>query len=223
LTITDRRESIANPFRGRSETMAPDDAQDTSGGSAEGADRPQDPIVDRLRREPAQRPEAAVRMSGFLADSDRPGFRRLYFTRDLDYYADFHVEDAIHIETVPAEERPFRGDQATRLTLPRDAIVEYGRTHTAQEVDDFDLDVQLRRRPGRTPPVIARLFGCPTDDTCQTQCDQPTCNTCETQCDQPTCNTCLSKCVFCPPPRTGGGDTCFTPTKCIPEACFVPR
>ena len=213
--------------------MARDDAQDTSGGSAEGADRPQDPIVDRLRPSPAERPDAAVRMSGFLGDSDRPGFRRLYFTRDLDYYADFRVDDVLQIEPIPAEERPFRGDQATRVTIRRDATVEYTRTHTAQEVDEFDLDVQLRgRRTGRAPAVMARMFGCPTDDTCATQCGQDTCDTCATQCGQDTCNTCMtfcgqdtcntceSKCI-CFPPRTGGGDTCFTPTRCNPDLCPV--
>ena len=64
-------------------------------------------------------------MLGFLGDSDRPGFRRLYFTRDLDYYAEFRTDDVVRIESIPADQPPFPGDEATRLTLRRDATVEY--------------------------------------------------------------------------------------------------
>jgi hypothetical protein len=70
--------------------MARDDANSPEGAAAEApdaADRPQDPYVARRRPDPASPPEPTTRMFGFLGDSDRPGFRRLYFTRDLDYYA----------------------------------------------------------------------------------------------------------------------------------------
>jgi hypothetical protein len=218
--------------------MAGDDPRDPSDAPTDGVDRPQDPIVDRLRRDPAKRAQAAVRMTGFLGDSDRPGFRRLYFTRELDYFAEFRVEDVVEISSVAAEERPFRGDQATRVTLRREATVDYTRTHVAQEIDEFDLDVQLSRRPGagRTPPVIARMFGCPTD-TCDTNCDQQTCNTCDTNCDQQTCNTCHTNCGqhtcgtcdtqcdqqtcgFCPV-ETVGGRTCIGATECEPALCPI--
>ena len=63
--------------------MAGGDDQYPSEVGAEGIDRPQDPIVTSLRPDPAQPPEPVLRMSGFLGDSDRPGFRRLYFTRSV--------------------------------------------------------------------------------------------------------------------------------------------
>ena len=85
-------------------------------------------------------------MLGFLGNSDRPGFRRLYFTRDLDYYAEFRVDDVVRIESIPADQPPFPGDEATRLTLRRDATVEYTRVRTPHSIDEFDADVRLGRR-----------------------------------------------------------------------------
>jgi hypothetical protein len=82
-------------------------------------------------------------MVGFLGDSDRQGLRRLYFTRDLDYYAEFRVEDIVEMASIPAEALPFLGDEATRVTLRRDTTIEYTRVRTARPLDQFDLDVQL--------------------------------------------------------------------------------
>jgi hypothetical protein len=164
----------------------------------EGADRPQDPIVERLRPDPAQPAEAALALSGFLGDSDRPGFRRLYFTRDLDYYAEFRTEDVLLLSPIPAEEAPFPGDEATRVTLRRDATFDYTRTRKARPVDDFDLDLRLGALAS-----VSRMrwiytdsceLGCPptgslwcnkaTDATCA-----ETCQTCDTR-----CGTCLETC-----------------------------
>ena len=167
----------------------------SEGAAAEGrpnaGDKAQDPIVGRLRPDPAQPPEPALTMSGFLGDSDRPGFRRLYFTRNLDFYAEFRAEDAVDVETIPADQDPFRGEEATRLRLRRDATVEYTRTRTARPLDEFDLDIQFGRRRGPfvkavmpyvTPgvdicpePATPPDFECPvTHLTCPT-CDGPTC------------------------------------------------
>lgn len=162
--------------------MAPDDAQDPSeGATAEGLDaagRPQDPIVARRRPDPAQPPEPSLRMLGFLGDSDRPGFRRLYFTRDLDYYAEFRADDAVDIEAIPAEQPPFRGDEATRLTLRRDATVEYTRVRTGRPLDEFDLDVRLSRRrlavAGDWLPV-SLAFTCTADWECEPTLFGPLC------------------------------------------------
>jgi hypothetical protein len=49
----------------------------------------QDPYVERLRPDPSQPPEAVRILEGLLGDSDREGYRRLYFNRELDYYAAF--------------------------------------------------------------------------------------------------------------------------------------
>ena len=140
--------------------MAPDDAQDRpDGGAADqhggAGERPQDPIVERRRPDPTQLPVPTLTMAGFLGDSDREGCRRLYFSSDLDYYAEFRVDDVVEVEAIPAGQAPFRGEQATRLTLRRGATVEYTRVRTARPVDEFDLDVRFGRRRG--PIVSARL------------------------------------------------------------------
>jgi hypothetical protein len=128
-------------------------AQGSAGEPAEGAERRQDPIVERLRPDPAQQPEPTVTMAGFRGDSDRPGFRRLYFTRGLDYYAEFRDEDVIGISAIPAEVAPFPGEEATRVTLRRDAQVAFTRTRTAGPPDDFDLDIRIGPRRGGFPKV----------------------------------------------------------------------
>jgi hypothetical protein len=52
------------------------------------APRPrQDPHVERLRPDPSQPPQRVIVLQGLLGHSDRPGYQRLYFTPELDYYA----------------------------------------------------------------------------------------------------------------------------------------
>src|ERR1700754_4726602 len=108
------------------------------------ADEPQqDPHVRNLRPDPSQPPIRALTLAGFLSNSDRPGFQRLYFTRELDQYAEFLSSDVLGTEPVPADQAPFVGLDATRVTLRRDAMVEYTRTHVASAADEFDVDVRL--------------------------------------------------------------------------------
>jgi hypothetical protein len=180
--------------------MARDDVQGASSGPPDEADRPQDPIVQRLRPDPTQPPEAALTMSGFLGDSDRPGFRRLYFTHDLTFYAEFRGEDVLHMAPIPPEDPPFRGEEATRVALRRDATVDYTRSRRAPAFDEFDLDVQFGRVMSARLPNIPYLT-----DSCihgcwrTAECDPPvvtpascgpTCETCDTNCG--TCDTCVN-------------------------------
>jgi hypothetical protein len=178
LIAVKRREIIR--FSQKERYMAHDDDQDASKGAPEGIDRRQDPIVEDLRPDPAQPPEVRRRMSGFLGDSDRTGFRRLYFTRDLDYYAEFRVEDVVQMASIPVEAPPFVGEEATRVTLRRDATVEYTRTRTARPLDIFDLDVQL----GRAAALSAQLVRGPIESiTCWGTCAVGF--TCEASCCPP--------------------------------------
>jgi hypothetical protein len=174
--------------------------QDESRGSGEGADRPQDPIVERGRPDPAQPPERTLTLTGFLGDSDRAGFRRLYFTRDLDYYAEFRAEDVVHVAPIPADEQPFGGEDATRVSLRRDATVDYTRTRTARPLDEFDIDVRFGGRVRRDVACAHTDCDFGTCYTCATRCFG-TCDTCDTQCNQATC-------VTCPTCATCRGDTC---------------
>jgi hypothetical protein len=180
--------------------MPRDDAEGGSGTTPDGADRPQDPIVERLRPDPAQPPEATLTMTGFLGDSDRPGFRRLYFTRDLNFYAEFHSEDVLHTARIPPEESPFRGEEATRVQLRRDATVDYTRSRRALPLDEFDLDVQFGRAMSvRLPNVPYLTDSCEHGCYRSAECDPPvvtpgtcaeTCETCQTNCG--TCDTCVN-------------------------------
>lgn len=203
--------------------MAPDNAQDPSdSGAADrrggAGERPQDPIVERRRPDPTQPPEPTLTMVGFLGDSDREGYRRLYFTIDLDYYAEFRVDDAVDVEAVPAEQAPFRGEQATRLTLRRGAKVEYTRVRSARPVDEFDLDVRLGRLRGgiftaRLPEMTPPDPGClalPTPPECPN-----TPGTCAPGAD--TCGTCT--------PEWQCGPTCYGQFTCPgdPTTCPVER
>lgn len=174
------------------------------------ADRPQDPIVEKFRPDPAQAPAPALRMTGFLGDSDRPDHRRLYFTRELDYYVEFHADDVIDMTTVAREEEPFRGEEATQVSLRRDATVEFTRTRTARALDEFDLDLRFGRLrsgqciPGLTDsrehdcqePTAAGGGDCVTPGTCM-----PTCETCETN-----CGSCYETCLI--PTNCGSCVTC---------------
>jgi hypothetical protein len=136
---------------------------------------------------------------------------------------------------IPPDQPPFLGEQATRVTLRRDATVAFTRTQHARPLDEFDLDVRLAARLP-APPEPA-TFGCPDIgfetvqiticrgatclepcDTRATICDDATCDvtcrtcrtcrTCQTQCGQATCHTCETCQTQC------GQATCQTCQTC---------
>jgi len=207
---------------------------EAAGGETSG----QHPYVERLRPDPSQPPRRVLVLTGLRGDSIRPGYQRLYFTRGLDHFAEFRSEDVIFSEPVPADESPLTGLEATRVTLARDATIDFTRTRTARPIDEFDLDIRLgvARRAGFGPGVLTfepctdgtcdtcRGRGCvfPTErDTCPTDCGQATCDTCLTRCDQQTCGqaTCAT-CETCCGQATCGQATCHTClTACDPAGC----
>jgi hypothetical protein len=142
--------------------MARKDPEDPS----EGGGRRQDPLVGRLRPDPAEPSQPSLTLLGFLGDSDRDGFRRLYFTRDLDYYAEFRADDVLDAAPVPPDQPPYLGEEATRLTLRRDAAIQFTRERAGRPLDEFDLDVQfsLRRGPGLGGPEFISA------DSCEVNC-----------------------------------------------------
>ena len=81
----------------------------------------QDPFVERRRPDPSQPPEPVRELVSFLGESDREGYRRLYFTREQDYYAEFRTEDVIFSDPIPADQLLFLGQQhrGGRASLPR--------------------------------------------------------------------------------------------------------
>jgi hypothetical protein len=173
----------------------------------------QDPFVERLRPDPSQAPERVRILEGLLGDSDREGYKRLYFTRGLDSYAEFRAEDVVYSESIPPDQSPFLGQQATRVGIRWDATLEFTRARAPRPVDEFDLDIRLMgtERVGRRAlipesrfepcePCTGRLTGCgvtrigPICDGTEihTDCNQFTCNHGGTQihtdCNQFTCN-----------------------------------
>ncbi|MFD8783504.1 hypothetical protein [Kitasatospora sp. NPDC059599] len=149
------------------------DKNSGSGGPSGIGDRPQDDFVARNLSDPSERPPRTLTLSGLLGDSDRTGFRRLYFNKQLDYYAEFASADVLSAETVDSDRPPFVGLDATKVTLRRDATVHFTQVAQATPVDEFDLDLRLGpRRPG-APQGPATLPG-PTFDGCRTEFGCPT-------------------------------------------------
>ncbi|MER7540114.1 hypothetical protein ABTX77_35845 [Streptomyces sp. NPDC097704] len=155
----------------------------------------------------AHSPVSGLKLKGFPGDSERDGHRRLYFTKNLDYYAEFAVEDVQHAEVILQERPPFRAEEATEVTLREGAVVTYTRNRVARPSDDFDLD--FRRRPSMRPqddpePGSEEGTFVPCPDTCATcwvTCQGSTCgDTCEggyscfytcpeEECTENTCNS----------------------------------
>lgn len=189
------------------------------GGPASGKDLKQHPLVDRLKPDPAKPARKIVALIGLPGRSDRPGFQRLYLSAKLDYYAEFASADLIHSQPVPADASPIPGQEATHVTIARDATIHYVWAATPSALDEFDLDVRLGTPgAGMIPVLITRVATCFPDgtgcgtcngtcegtcghqntcltcDTCHTRCQQVTCHTCQTQCAQ---NTCAGTCQTC--------------------------
>lgn len=114
----------------------------------------QDPIVARFRPQPTEPAVSGLTLKGALGDSDRPGYRRLYFTSNLDYYAEFSVEDVLNSSRIPPEKSPLLGEEATEITLKRGTNIEYTRNHVVRPPDEFDLN--FRRLPLTQPQAIRR-------------------------------------------------------------------
>ena len=188
---------------------------DSSDGADPSAGLPQHPLVTRLKPDPAQPAQRVTELTGLPGDSDRQGYQRLYLTTKLDYYAEFRTEDLVHSEILAADRSPFRQLEATRVSIQREATINYTWARTPQPVDEFDLDIRLGGHTGR-PPSRGQIR--PADDTADT------CETCDTDCGQNTCqqdctaytncqqNTCDGTCA--------GDETCQTcNTNCNQNTC----
>ena len=103
--------------------------------------RAPDPFVAARINDPAAPPPASFQLAGLLGDSDRDGIRRLYLNTTLDYYVEFKTDDVLAVESVTPDQPPFVGLDATRVTLNRDAQVEYVHSRPAA-ADAFNVDAQ---------------------------------------------------------------------------------
>ncbi|HET9648407.1 MAG TPA: hypothetical protein VFP34_09270, partial [Microlunatus sp.] len=108
------------------------------------SNRPADPYVRARIPDPSSPAASTVDLTGLLGDSDREGRRRLYFNTRLDYYAEFAESDVVAVESVAADQPPFVGLDATRVSLRRDARVDF--VHSQVNASDpFDLDARSRQ------------------------------------------------------------------------------
>lgn len=202
-----------------------------------------DDYVRRMRPNPEDPPQRVVVLSGLLGDSDRPGWRRLYLSRDLNRYAEFRDEDLVYREAIPAEQPPMRGFESSRVGVRRGARIDFIVSRQGQPLDEFDLDLRIGSRGAAALPIPNTLLGwwCPggSDDfgcfetpgcqlatavqaTCRyTDCNQGTCHTCQTQCGQRTCTCGEATCIFTQCQDTcaeGCTNTCATCATC-PATC----
>src|SRR5215217_898374 len=116
------------------QTMA--DQQHQPPGGPEGLS--EDPIVERLVPDPSQPPTPPpVALVGLLGRSLREGYWRLYFSSQLERYAEFKEEDVLNSVKIPQEQPPFAGLEATKVWLRRDAEVEYTRTESRRVQAEF--------------------------------------------------------------------------------------
>jgi hypothetical protein len=102
-------------------------------------ERPQDPLVAAVRPTPADPAQLGLTLAGFLGDSHRDGYRRLYFDLGMTSFVEFRVEDVAAESTVPPDSAPFVGEQTTRVTLRLGVRFEYTETR-ALNTDDFAVE-----------------------------------------------------------------------------------
>ncbi len=168
--------------------------------------RPPDPFVAARINDPTAAPPATLTLVGLLGDSDRPGRRRLYLNTRLDYWVEVRTEDVLAVEDVGPGQPPFQGLDATRLTVARDAALDYVRTAVAGASDPFS--VQPMTAMARPMPAFA--------ETWEAECPGPSWGDCPTDIGCPTANECPSGWTVCKPRtcRETQGATCQTCDTC---------
>jgi hypothetical protein len=112
-----------------------------------------DDIIKRLAPDPAQLPDV-VSYVGFLGDSTRDGYHRLYFSSNLTEYVEFSKADVVASQRLPADQTPL-GLGGTLVWLRREATVLHSRTVPIQAQASFlagDISAAfLRGAAGQAP------------------------------------------------------------------------
>jgi len=116
----------------------------------------QDERVKRLRPHATDPPPHFVELVGFLGDDPNPEYARLYLTDRLNYSVVFRRAHA-QFEAIPRGQHPIPEEDVTRVTLHRDARVDYVRTGTVRELDEFDIGVEIGPIGGTIEGVLGWL------------------------------------------------------------------
>jgi hypothetical protein len=101
-----------------------------------------DPLVENLAPDPSEVPSRripATVLEGLLSRSDRDGYRRLYFTEELDAYVEIREEDVLHREPIAKERPPFEGLESTKLWVKRNAQITHTRIGSPAQVQAWFL------------------------------------------------------------------------------------
>ena len=83
-----------------------------------------DELVRRLVPDPSQAPPEVMVLTGWVGESVREGYLRLYLAADLAEYVEFQSDDVVHHERLPAEQASVGG---TLVWLRRTAELQYTR------------------------------------------------------------------------------------------------
>lgn len=207
--------------------MARNDDSERRDARSSNEERPQDPHVERVAPDPSQPAQTGMTLRGLWGESDREGFRRLYFTRNLDQFAEFRAEDVLYTEPLPAEQPPLVGLDTTSVTVRKGADVEYSRISPAEETPDaFDFDVRAAPTaagsllpltvwtyPACQPNTVSPCHTGPTQVGCYTSPEFPTCGS---TCQGGTCEG-YGTCGTCPPTCPNTCNTCMT--NCAQQTC----
>jgi hypothetical protein len=113
-------------------------------------------LVDSPVPDPFQPLTPTVSLLRLLGRSAKEGYWRLYFSTELNRYAEFKEEDVLHSVKVPRTLPPFLGMEATRVWLRADAEIEYTRTES-RKVRATGLQGGLTARMPIDPPPEAVL------------------------------------------------------------------
>ena len=205
---------------------------------------PQHPFVESVKSAPSEPAKKIVILTGLPGDSDQPDLQRLYLTAKLNYYAEFPVSAILSAETVPADQSPIAGQEATQVSISRDATIRYVTETSSQPIDEFDLDVRLGASGAATAaPALGTIIdaicltpGC--TNACTATClGHATCHAGATCAGHGTCvatqcvagpndvhNTCVytnnhgNTCVTCAPFTACNQATCAN-TQCQQATC----
>jgi hypothetical protein len=106
---------------------------------------PEHPLVASAQRATQTPVATTVTLTGLFGRAEDPDKRRVYFSAQLNQFAEFRASDVVGYDDVSAAESPVPGQAATRVTLKRGSPVQF--THTQTESlsadEQFDLDARI--------------------------------------------------------------------------------
>jgi len=123
-----------------------------------------DKLIQKLVSDPANPPDVTV-IKGFLGESHRPGYWRLYLSPDLKSYVEIAESDILHSQEVSENQSALGG---TLLWVKKGASLEHTRTVSKQVQAEFlsgDVAASVTAARGSMSPRVKydSVNLCPTD------------------------------------------------------------